>query len=130
MTGGTVLILGPVGRNFAAGMSHGVAFVLDESGEFPGRLNRSMVDLDPLTAEDGELILGLIHEHQERTGSARARQIILSWPEVLPRFRKVVPHAARAPIGVVAAAEQDGGRLIEGAKGAAPPAAGQVPGTR
>jgi len=123
MTGGTVLILGMVGRNFAAGMSHGVAFVLDETGQFPGRLNRAMADLDPLTPEDLQRILGLIHEHQERTGSARARQIILSWPEFTPLFRKVVPHAARAPMTVGASTEPNGGRLIQAAKGTIPPPA-------
>jgi glutamate synthase (ferredoxin) len=123
MTGGIVLILGPVGRNFAAGMSHGVAFVLDETGQFPGRLNRAMADLDPLTPEDLQLILGLIHEHQERTGSARARQVILSWAEYTPLFRKVVPHAARSPITVGGPTEPNGGSLIQTGKGTVPPPA-------
>ncbi|MDH5284841.1 MAG: glutamate synthase subunit alpha, partial [Gemmatimonadota bacterium] len=122
MTGGTVLILGSVGRNFAAGMSHGVAFVLDESGQVPGRLNRAMVDLEPVTTEDLELILGLIHEHQERTGSARARQIILSWPEYSPLFRKVTPHAARSLLPVGAATEPNGSRQAEATREALPPA--------
>jgi len=96
MTGGMILILGPVGRNFGAGMSHGVAYVLDESGSFPGRVNRAMVDIDALAPEELELVLGLIHEHQERTGSARARQILLAWPRFSPLILKVVPHASRA----------------------------------
>jgi glutamate synthase domain-containing protein 2/glutamate synthase domain-containing protein 3 len=106
MTGGLVLILGPVGRNFGAGMSHGVAYVLDESGNFPGRVNRAMVDLNALTLEDQETVLGLIHEHQERTGSARARQILLAWPRFVSLFLKVVPHGARVAVAKAPAIER------------------------
>jgi glutamate synthase domain-containing protein 3 len=92
MTAGLVVVLGTVGRNFGAGMSNGTAFVLDESGEFSGRVNLDMVRVDACTEEDETLLLALIHEHQERTGSARARQLIQDWDRFRPLFRKVVPN--------------------------------------
>jgi glutamate synthase (ferredoxin) len=101
MTGGLVLVLGPVGRNFAAGMSNGVAYVLDESGAFAGHVNPDMVRVDGCSPEDDARILALIHEHQERTGSARARQLIEHWERFRPLFKKVVPNTA--PAGVAAA---------------------------
>jgi glutamate synthase domain-containing protein 3 len=94
MTGGLVVVLGPVGRNFAAGMSNGVAYVLDEVGDFAGRVNPDMVHVDMCNAEDEEQLLALIHEHQERTGSARAKQLIEQWATFRPLFRKVVPNTA------------------------------------
>jgi glutamate synthase domain-containing protein 3 len=87
-----VVVLGPVGRNFAAGMSNGVAYVLDESGGFTSRVNMDMVRVDRCTEEDEEKLLVLIHEHQERTGSARARQLIAQWPEFRQLFKKVIPN--------------------------------------
>ena len=92
MTGGIVVVLGPVGRNFGAGMSNGAAYVLDETGGFPGRVNLDMVRIDDCTENDGQLILGLVHEHLERTGSLRARQLIEQWEVFRPLFRKVVPN--------------------------------------
>jgi len=92
MTGGLVLVLGTVGRNFGAGMSNGVAYVLDESGGFAGRVNAEMVRVDPCTEADDQQILRLIHEHLERTGSARAKQLIERWSDFRPLFKKVVPN--------------------------------------
>ncbi len=92
MTGGMVVVLGPVGRNFGAGMSNGVAYVLDESGGFTSRVNMDMVRVDRCNEQDEEKLLVLIHEHQERTGSARARQLIAQWPEFRQLFKKVVPN--------------------------------------
>ena len=94
MTGGLVLVLGPVGRNFGAGMSNGVAYVLDELGDFPGRVNGDMVRVDGCTEDDERTILALIHEHQERTGSFRAKFLIERWDEHRALFRKVVPNTA------------------------------------
>jgi glutamate synthase (ferredoxin) len=96
MTGGLVLVLGPVGRNFGAGMSNGVAYVLDEGGDFAGRVNLDMVRVDGCTEEDEQAVLTLIHEHQERTGSPRARTIIERWDGFRPLFRKVVPNTTPA----------------------------------
>ena len=92
MTGGMVVVLGPVGRNFGAGMSNGVAYVLDESGEFASRVNMDMVRVDRCNEEDDQQLLLLIHEHQERTGSARARQLIADWEEFRLLFKKVIPN--------------------------------------
>ena len=119
MTGGTVLILGPVGRNFGAGMSHGVVYVLDENGSFPARVNRAMVDIDALTPEEQDAVLDLTHEHQERTGSARARQILLDWPRFAPLFLKVVPHGVRPPVANVPAIGGDRS-VVEGVPQAIP----------
>jgi glutamate synthase domain-containing protein 2/glutamate synthase domain-containing protein 3 len=99
MTGGMVVVLGPVGRNFAAGMSNGVAYVHDETGDFAGRVNTDMVRVDQCTTEDEVMLLGLIHEHQEQTGSARARQLIERWSDFRSCFKKVVPNTApTAPV--------------------------------
>jgi glutamate synthase (NADPH/NADH) large chain/glutamate synthase (ferredoxin) len=91
MTGGLVLVLGTVGRNFGAGMSNGVAYVLDESDTLRPRVNQEMVRVEGCTAEDEATILSLIHEHQARTGSPRARQIMSEWEKFRTQFRKIVP---------------------------------------
>jgi glutamate synthase (NADPH) large chain len=93
MTRGTVLVLGPTGRNFAAGMTGGIAYVLDETGEFRSvRCNRASVDLDPLDAADISLIQNLIQRHRSLTGSLRAQQILNNWEALLPQFVKVFPR--------------------------------------
>jgi glutamate synthase domain-containing protein 2/glutamate synthase domain-containing protein 1/glutamate synthase domain-containing protein 3 len=94
MTSGLVLVLGPVGRNFGAGMSNGVAYVLDEDGAFTSRVNMDMVRVDSCNEEDASQVLALIHEHQERTGSSRAKQLIEHWDRFKPLFKKVVPNTA------------------------------------
>ncbi len=96
MTSGIVLVLGRAGRNFAAGMSNGVAYVLDEAGTFHNRLNGDMVELSKLEGEDIELLRRLIREHEEKTVSARARNILVRWDEYLPLFRKVLPKGSAA----------------------------------
>jgi glutamate synthase (NADPH/NADH) large chain len=93
MTGGTVVVLGPTGRNFAAGMSGGIAYVLDDDDELKGRLSKAMVDLDPLTAADEEVVRGLVAEHVEHTRSARGKYVLTTWPK--RRFVKVMPHEWR-----------------------------------
>jgi glutamate synthase (NADPH/NADH) large chain len=93
MTGGRVVILGGTGLNFAAGMSGGIAYVLDEAGDFAGKCNPEMVDLDPVDAdEDIAELLDLIERHQVATGSDVATRIMAEWPEVLARFVKVMPR--------------------------------------
>src|SRR4029079_380607 len=120
MTGGVVVVIGKTGRNFAAGMSGGIAYVLDEAGDFAERCNLAMVELEPVPEEDellerlhhhggdlefkgridvmanmsgfdAERLFQLISDHLELTGSTRARQILDSWAEYLPRFVKVMP---------------------------------------
>jgi glutamate synthase domain-containing protein 3 len=102
MTNGLVVVLGSCGRNFAAGMSGGIAYVFDEKGEFTEeRCNLSMVDLEPvIEPKDVEFLHKLISRHHELTGSHRARRILDSWLEVLPRFIKVFPHEFKRVLGV------------------------------
>jgi glutamate synthase domain-containing protein 2/glutamate synthase domain-containing protein 1/glutamate synthase domain-containing protein 3 len=102
MTKGTVLVLGKTGRNFAAGMTGGIAFVLDETGEFARvRCNRASVDLDPVTdPQDVELIQNLIARHAELTESPRAKWILENWETMLPKFVKVFPHEFKRVLGI------------------------------
>ncbi len=92
-TGGRVVVLGPTGRNFAAGMSGGVAFVLDEAGDFPRRCNLQMVDLEKLEDPDEvEVVWKLIQRHKLYTKSSRAARVLAHWPEMVPKFVKVMPR--------------------------------------
>ena len=120
MTGGLVVVIGETGRNFAAGMSGGVAYVLDESGDFAKRCNMAMVELEPvpeeddileklhhhggdlmhkgrvdvsgdMTRHDEERLFQLISNHMHYTGSDRAKEILENWADYRPKFRKVMP---------------------------------------
>ena len=92
MTGGRVVVLGPTGRNFAAGMSGGVAYVLDETGQFPGRCNQQLVALETLEdADETEQVWKMIQRHQSFTGSALAARILARWKSLVPKFVKVMP---------------------------------------
>jgi glutamate synthase domain-containing protein 3 len=103
MTNGLVVVLGSCGRNFAAGMSGGVAYVFDEHGEFTEkRSNLQSVDLEPLLDEaDVQLVRDLVARHMDLTGSRRARWILENWQETMPRFIKVFPHEFKRVQGVV-----------------------------
>ena len=92
MTGGRVVVLGPTGRNFAAGMSGGIAYVYDKDRRFEGRCNLELVDLDPLAERDEEEVKALISEHAQRTGSLVARNLLASWDRARERFVKVMPR--------------------------------------
>jgi len=93
MTGGRVVVLGTTGRNFAAGMSGGIAYVFDECGDFARRCNREMVELTQLDHDDEiEMLKGMIFRHAELTGSARATEVLLSWDEHLLNFVRVIPR--------------------------------------
>ncbi len=92
MTGGRAVILGPTGRNFAAGMSGGVAYVWDVNGDFSAHCNTGMVDLDPVAdGEDAFELRELIEQHLQFTGSSVAARILDAWPDVLSEFVKVMP---------------------------------------
>jgi len=96
MTGGVVVVIGPTGRNFAAGMSGGMAFVLDEVGDFAGRCNTEMVDVETFEApEDQELVRDLLTQHVELTGSAVAERLLSDWEATVHRFVKVMPRDYR-----------------------------------
>ncbi len=91
MTGGTVVVLGRTGRNFAAGMSGGIAYVLDEDGHFASRANTETVDLDPLEDSDLEIIQRLVRKHFQYTRSRKAEDVLRKWDDVARRFVKVFP---------------------------------------
>ncbi|MFM2025405.1 MAG: hypothetical protein RLZZ339_118 [Cyanobacteriota bacterium] len=91
MTGGKVVVLGPTGRNFAAGMSGGVAYVLDESGDFATRCNTQMVALEALDGEEIDDLRELIQRHADYTQSQKAALVLANWSEMLPKFVKVMP---------------------------------------
>jgi glutamate synthase (ferredoxin) len=93
MTGGRVVVLGPTGRNFAAGMSGGVAYVLDETGDFKSRCNLELVGLEKLTeTNEIEEVWKLIQRHQTYTQSERAAKILADWKNYIPKFVKVLPQ--------------------------------------
>jgi glutamate synthase (ferredoxin) len=92
MTGGRVVVIGRTGRNFAAGMSGGVAYVLDEAGDFPTRCNQALVGLEKLEDTDEiEAVWKLIQRHQAYTNSARAAKVLADWKQLVPKFVKVMP---------------------------------------
>ena len=97
MTGGRVLVLGGTGRNFAAGMSGGIAWVYDEDGTFTGKCNTEMVGLERLADSAAEVaeVRTLIERHRELTGSGRGGWLLDNWDEALPRFVRVIPHDYR-----------------------------------
>ena len=120
MTGGTVVVLGTTGRNFAAGMSGGIAYVFDEEGDFVKRCNTAMVDLEPVLSEseqqakvprdvwhlgdaDEVALKRLIEAHARITGSQRAQAMLKAWADYRPRFVKVFPKEYRRALAELAA---------------------------
>jgi glutamate synthase domain-containing protein 3 len=91
MTGGRTVIIGKTGRNFAAGMSGGFAYVLDEDGKFEKRCNLEMVELETLAAEDAAFVAALLERHHEHTRSEKAKRLLTRWEDTLSKFVKVVP---------------------------------------
>jgi glutamate synthase (NADPH/NADH) large chain len=119
MTGGTVVVLGRTGRNFAAGMSGGIAYVLDEEGDFAARCNPAMVKLEKVLpaaeqpddgtrhchSADETLLKSLIEKHQAATGSEVARRILADWPAYREKFVKVFPDEYRRALKEIAAGQ-------------------------
>jgi glutamate synthase domain-containing protein 2/glutamate synthase domain-containing protein 3 len=101
MTNGLVVVLGKVGRNFAAGMSGGIAFVLDDKGDFADkRCNTAAVDLESVGEADAGLLHGLIYRHVESTASPRGKWILENWEQMVPKFVKVFPHEYKRVLGI------------------------------
>jgi glutamate synthase (ferredoxin) len=101
MTGGVVVVLGSTGRNVAAGMTGGVAFLLDETGGLAALLNPESVALVPLTTPDQEgLLLPLLEAHLQATGSARAAAILADWATWKGHFKVLVPPSETATVGL------------------------------
>ena len=145
MTGGVVAVLGRTGRNFAAGMSGGIAYVIDEDGTFKSRCNLAMVALEPIldeedvservyhhirdlaahgrvdvmkdmTRHDAARLHRLIAQHAHYTGSKRAAEILANWKNYLPKFRKVMPVEYRRALAELKAQEEaEKPRLAAGA---------------
>ncbi|WP_026423871.1 glutamate synthase large subunit [Actinokineospora inagensis] len=105
MTGGRVVVLGQTGRNFAAGMSGGIAYVLDLN---PARVNPEMVDLDPLAVEDADFLREVVARHAAETDSAVARALLADWDNEVSRFTKVMPTDYKRVLAARAAAEAEG----------------------
>ncbi len=92
MTGGRVVVLGDTGRNFAAGMSGGIAYVWDHRGDFASKVNQAMVELEHMEAdEDIAELKGLIERHRDYTGSTVAERLLGDWDMTLSQFVKVMP---------------------------------------
>jgi len=109
MTGGRVVVLGVTGRNFAAGMSGGVAFVLDEKGDFATRCNTSMADLEKVTEQaDIDGLYELIKKHADLTKSQKAFKVLALWEEMLPKFVKVMPRDYARVLKALKKANDDG----------------------
>jgi glutamate synthase domain-containing protein 2/glutamate synthase domain-containing protein 1/glutamate synthase domain-containing protein 3 len=118
MTNGLVVVLGKCGRNFAAGMSGGIAYVLDEKGDFAEkRCNTAAVDLEPMPEADDEMLLALIAKHVEHTGSPRGQWVIENWEEMRSKFVKVFPHEYKRVLGVPRAQAQATEKQMEVARG-------------
>jgi glutamate synthase (NADPH/NADH) large chain len=99
MTGGVVLVLGQTGRNFGAGMSGGVAVVLDPEGNLASRCHPEVRDaVEPLSARDGEVIAEIIREHVRRTGSPLGERLLAGWPRAVAQMVKLVPKEYRAAL--------------------------------
>jgi glutamate synthase (NADPH/NADH) large chain len=108
MTGGRVVVIGRTGRNFAAGMSGGIAYVLDADGEFRKRCNREMVELEPLeSAEDVEVVRTLLRRHVRYTNSGRAVRLLADWLEESARFLKIIPRDYKRVLVAEAKARQE-----------------------
>ncbi len=105
MTGGRVVVLGPTGRNFAAGMSGGVAYVFDEHHTFARRCNVDLVDLEPLGEHDEAEVRDLVTEHAQRTGSPVANRVLEDWDAAVRSFVKVMPRDYKRALAERAAAE-------------------------
>ncbi len=109
MTGGRVVVLGPTGRNFAAGMSGGIAYVFDEDGTFDTRCNQEISDLESLSdAEEIEEVRVMIERHADYTDSALAREMLSSWDRMVERFVKVMPRDYRKILDAIERAQARG----------------------
>jgi glutamate synthase (NADPH/NADH) large chain len=119
MTGGRVVVLGPTGRNFGAGMSGGIAFVHDRDGTFGSRVNYEMVALEPLEDDDRNWLRDRVARHLDETGSAVAQRLLDLWDEEVERFVKVMPRDYKRVLEAQARAEAEGTDPVEAVMAAA-----------
>src|SRR5690606_16485662 len=116
MTGGRVVVLGPTGRNLAAGMSGGIAYVLDLR---PERVNREMVELEEPDEQDAEFLREIVERHLAETGSTVAKALLADWDAALKRFSKIMPLDYKRVLEARAAAEAEGRDVNEAIMAAA-----------
>jgi glutamate synthase (NADPH/NADH) large chain len=119
MTGGRVVVLGGTGRNFGAGMSGGIAYVWDPDGSFPRRVNREMVDLDPMDEEDLEFLRATVRKHFQETESPVAARLLETWHQSVRSFVKVMPRDYKRVLEAAAVAEERGIPVLEAIMAAA-----------
>ena len=108
MTGGTVVLLGKCGLNFAAGMSGGVAYVFDKDNSFDSKLNKELVEIETIASNDEEIILSLIKEHVEATNSELGKKVLENWNEELKYFKKIVPNDYKKIITLIDKKKSEG----------------------
>ena len=109
MTGGRVVVLGPTGRNFGAGMSGGVAYLLDDAGTGQARVNAQMVEIGRVEdADEAEALRALIARHVHHTGSTHAQRILDAWPTTLPKFLRVIPKDYKRVLACLKRAHDQG----------------------
>jgi glutamate synthase (NADPH) large chain len=108
MTGGRVVVIGKTGRNFAAGMSGGLAFVLDTAGDFKRHCNPEMVELEALNAEDADEVREMLKRHVRYTSSAVAQKLLDNWKVAQTKFVKVIPKDYKRVLAAIIKARQDG----------------------
>jgi glutamate synthase (NADPH/NADH) large chain len=108
MTGGRVVVIGPTGRNFAAGMSGGLAFVLDTKGDFERRCNLGMVELETLSADDVELVREMLERHVHYTSSTQAQRLLSRWKASQTKFTKVMPKDYKQVLAAIRRARETG----------------------
>jgi glutamate synthase (NADPH) large chain len=108
MTGGRVVVLGPTGRNFGAGMSGGIAFVWDPHGTFGANLNGEMVDLEDCDEDEVLWLAEILERHSAETGSEVAARILATWPRAAAQFVKVMPRDYKRVLKAVRDAEANG----------------------
>jgi glutamate synthase (NADPH/NADH) large chain len=113
MTGGTVVVLGPTGRNFGAGMSGGLAYVHDPDGTFPTRVNTGMVSLEELDEQDRARVRQLVEQHLAETGSGLAERLLGDWDRSIEAFTKVMPDDYKRVLEATRRAEAEGRDVIE-----------------
>ena len=113
MTGGRVVVLGDTGRNFAAGMSGGIAYVYDPFGKLPANLNTELVDPDEVDSDDLEFLHGIIDKHGNETDSPVAAAILADWDNTKDKFIKVMPRDFKKVLAAIESAEKDGRNVDE-----------------
>ena len=109
MTGGRVVVLGKTGKNFAAGMSGGIAYVLDEDNHLYRNLNKDMISIEKLESKyDIHELKSLIEEHVKETGSERGKSILADWENYVGKFKKIIPNDYKKMVALSAKLEEKG----------------------